>query len=118
MSGRRFVVQSRMLGGMGDTLPVPGSTRQARRAKAAVARRSRRDSRWEKVDHRTYALVRAGKRVAAVWFLGGHVERPDQWCVTFAAENLKALGGGGWDSIEDAKTFAEERTAKRPDEEP
>jgi PTH2 family peptidyl-tRNA hydrolase len=47
-----------------------------------------------------------GARVAAVWFLGGHVERPDAWHVTFRASKHESISG--FETMRDAQRFAEE----------
>jgi hypothetical protein len=60
------------------------------------------------ISEETLVLTVDGIRQASVWFLGGHVERPDGWHVTFAP-SLKSLSNNPcFETAEDAKRYAEE----------
>jgi len=53
-----------------------------------------------------YILTVDGERVAVAWFMGGHVERPDAWHVTFRASRSGSTIG--FETLKDAQKFAEE----------
>lgn len=71
---------------------------------------------WETVgpkDDPTHILTVNGEKVAAVWFLGGHVERHDRWHITFRDAALKT--STGFESLGAAKIRAEEEHNVKPD---
>jgi hypothetical protein len=55
----------------------------------------------------TYVASIRGERRAAVWFLGGHVNRQDAWHVTYRYERDKRWSGCEHATARDAKDFVE-----------
>ncbi len=56
----------------------------------------------------TYLLTVDGERRASVWFLGGHVERPDAWHITFRPSDKLSSTQFSFETSDEAKRYAEE----------
>ena len=65
-------------------------------------------------DSLNHVFVVGGVRKAALWFLGGHVERDDSWNVTYPPDSHMARNGRGFDRLEEAKQHIEKRYEEEP----
>jgi len=77
---------------------------------------------WDTIgegEEASHVLTVDGERVAAIWFLSGHVERPDAWHITFRPSTKLAIGGvPSFETIDEAKSYVENEfgIARRPPE--
>lgn len=63
----------------------------------------------QSIDEVTIVLTIDGERVAAIWFLGGHVERPDGWHITLRPADKLGVGGlPSFETAEEAKRHVED----------
>jgi hypothetical protein len=65
---------------------------------------------WEVIgegDNLNHVFVVDGTRKAAVWFLGGHVERPDSWNASFPPASRMKYIARSWNELDEAKESIE-----------